>query len=716
MSDLTGGVGAISRSSNGANRSISASDPLPRAQPPAQTQPNPVRTPRDIMQRRQQRDAAREARRKEQEASDAEKRQQRSDEERRRSAERRALASGAISQPRDSGYRSATTQGGRTPADLSYNTPALSSNGGASAPETSQERYREDPQTSYDPSRLVRSGVRRPPGVTNNLRGTQPGQPGLATQQQSSIDQSTQAQYSQTRPTAATGATSQSARAAQYQPLMASSTNDVVRAKNANVSSFPHAFERWETLSSRWEGLTSYWLTRLEQASEEVRRDPTAQQMSRQITDLSAAGANLFHAVVELQRLRASSERKFQRWFFETKAQQDEAQESIARHQQALDDERQARVQDRESGQMSRQVSRQVQEIKRELQIAKDEARRAWEELGRREELERNQVTSLKEGLSINIGGVQVQPQNFPSRGGSLQRSGQQEGVYTGQQSTGAAQGVMQAQQEYEDIPQDPSPTETDPFSGSAARAQPGMRLGQVPSYAYDASQTGRSGLTTGDVRTSQQGTIQNIPQSQPSSATAASQAGEQRYHPQREQYSHEPAPRQPSQRAPGPSAFSGSESEEDQDYELDDQGNVRFDAAGRPMRHRSSRRRREQASSGTAQASNLQTAPEIDDGRTRPGPYSAAADPMRQVPSGLRPAIPPEQAPLPAPMARPSRQYTEPGQYEGEGYGDEGEYEGQQAQQAHHHPTRLSDVPEEEEERSRVTASRTSRGSGGMF
>ena len=79
-------------------------------------------------------------------------------------------------------------------------------------------------------------------------------------------------------------------------------------------SAFPHAFERWENLSSHWEGLTSYWVRRLQENSNELNDKPLNQQMARQITDLSAAGANLFHAVVELQRLRASSERKFQRW------------------------------------------------------------------------------------------------------------------------------------------------------------------------------------------------------------------------------------------------------------------------------------------------------------------------------------------------------------------------------------------------------------------
>lgn len=78
-------------------------------------------------------------------------------------------------------------------------------------------------------------------------------------------------------------------------------------------------FERWEALPPHWEGLTSYWIRRLDLNSEVLQRDHLVEQMLRQMTDLTAAGANLFHAVVELQRLRASSERKFQRWFIETR-------------------------------------------------------------------------------------------------------------------------------------------------------------------------------------------------------------------------------------------------------------------------------------------------------------------------------------------------------------------------------------------------------------
>ncbi|RDA91194.1 hypothetical protein CP533_4831, partial [Ophiocordyceps camponoti-saundersi (nom. inval.)] len=191
-------------------------------------------------------------------------------------------------------------------------------------------------------------------------------------------------------------------------------------------SSFPHAFERWETLSAHWEGLTSYWIRKLEQNKDEVNRDALSQQLARQVTDLSAAGANLFHAVVELQRLRASSERKFQRWFFETRAELERAREVNAMMDAALQKERRDRADairdaiDQERG--STKIQKQLVEMRKELSISKEEARRAWEELGRREQEERDRTYSLQAGQPTMVGGVQVVPMTH-GRNGSARNS-----------------------------------------------------------------------------------------------------------------------------------------------------------------------------------------------------------------------------------------------------------------------------------------------------
>lgn len=116
----------------------------------------------------------------------------------------------------------------------------------------------------------------------------------------------------------------------------------------------------------------SFWIRRLEDNAKEISGRPLAEQLSRQVTDLSAAGANLFHAVVELQRLRASSERKFQRWFFETRAEQEQAQERQYITESELAEER-SKVQKME------QITK---ELKLELEVTKAEASRAWNELG----------------------------------------------------------------------------------------------------------------------------------------------------------------------------------------------------------------------------------------------------------------------------------------------------------------------------------------------
>lgn len=187
-------------------------------------------------------------------------------------------------------------------------------------------------------------------------------------------------------------------------------------------SGFPNAFERWETLSSHWEGLTSYWIRRLQENSNELDREPLNQQMSRQIVDLSAAGSNLFLAVFELQRLRASSERKFQRWFFETRSELERYQSQQTELERLLRVEREerARVVSSTGTADAEKLKAEevVKEMRRELQISKEEARRAWEELGRREQEERDRTVSLRSGEPTLVGGVQVVPmtQGVPSR------------------------------------------------------------------------------------------------------------------------------------------------------------------------------------------------------------------------------------------------------------------------------------------------------------
>lgn len=196
-------------------------------------------------------------------------------------------------------------------------------------------------------------------------------------------------------------------------------------------NTFPHAFERWEALSAHWEGLTSFWIRKLQQHADEIDRDPVSAQLSRQVSDLSAAGANLFHAVVELQRLRASSERKFQRWFFETRAELERNEETKAALERALAEERMSKAaaikEAVEKELNSSKTQKRLEEMRKELLISKEEARRAWEELGRREQEERDRTISLQQGLPTIVGGVQVVPmtQGVPSRGPGPQDSRQ---------------------------------------------------------------------------------------------------------------------------------------------------------------------------------------------------------------------------------------------------------------------------------------------------
>lgn len=360
MADLIGGI----PTSNG------SSSRMPATRAPSGS-PSGIRGPRMIMQER----AAREARQREErerterehaaaEARLLEEANQR--EADRREAERRATnAAGAGLDPRqqvlgsaDPGVsRRSTRTGGRTNADTGARTGEPSRAGGHPSSQPSQR----------------------------------PGNAPTQTQQPSAVEAN--------------------AGLAQSQQLLAT---DSAGAAGRGRNSFPHAFERWETLSAHWEGLTSFWIRKLKQNAEEINNDPVSQQLARNVTDLSSAGANLFHAVVELQRLRASSERKFQRWFFDTRAELERTQEVTALLEQALEDERRSRADairealEHEKG--NSKIQKQLNEMRKELQISKDEARRAWDELGRREQEERDRTTSLQQGHPTIVGGVQVVP------------------------------------------------------------------------------------------------------------------------------------------------------------------------------------------------------------------------------------------------------------------------------------------------------------------
>ena len=359
-------------------------------------------------------------------------------------------------------------------------------------------------------------------------------------------------------------------------------------------NSFPHAFERWEALSAHWEGLTSFWIRQLQQRSDEIDRDPLNQQLSRQVTDLSAAGANLFHAVVELQRLRASSERKFQRWFFETRGELERNAEVNAMLEAALDEERRGRadaIRDAvEHDRVNSKTQKQLLEMRKELAISKEEARRAWEELGRREQEERDRTISLQQGLPTIVGGVQVVPmtQGVPSRHGST-------------------------------------------------------REPRTPAEAGPSDYT-------------------RTPGGRPTVSAGAPQGPEATY-------------------GGGPYGGPGSEGGfSEGEYLIDGHGNFVRDAQGNKIPFRSTTSPGGESDAGAEEYESL-----------------AAQQQRHHQP----------QPGQPAPSYPPSSSHYYPGapDYQGQGYGP-----GWETVPRHHHPTRLSDVIEEDDERSRTTASQVSR------
>ncbi len=430
-------------------------------------------------------------------------------------------------------------------------------------------------------------------------------------------------------------------------------------------SSFPHAFERWETLSAHWEGLTSYWIRRLEENANEINRDPLSQQLSRQVTDLSAAGANLFHAVVELQRLRASSERKFQRWFFETRSEQERSQEIQATTEATLQQERQNRAalveaaiaKERERS----NIDKQLAEMRRELQISKEEAKRAWDELGRREQEERERTTSLREGQPTLVGGVQVVPmmQGVSSRQGSARDQPQGPEGPSGNAPVQEPEGPVDSGTVYQQSSRQQRADPTDPFvenqeTTPTARSTRAATNTSSPTYASGYSEAPAVQPAASSVFYQQQRN------------TALNPA--------------DPTSRSEHNRSRG---SEGAFSEEE--YVIDSQGQFIRDARGNKVRY---------------QPPVSDDDDDYDVAAARERELAYLEDYGRAPISGVEYGRGTTTT-AGGPTSHPAIGGVD---YEGEGYGV-----GWEAMPRHHHPTRLSDVLEEDE-RSRTSASQVSR------
>ncbi len=415
-------------------------------------------------------------------------------------------------------------------------------------------------------------------------------------------------------------------------------------------TSFPHAFERWESLSAHWEGLTSYWIRKLEENTRLLDSDPISMHLAHQVTDLAAAGANLFHAVVELQRLRASSERKFQRWFFDTRAETERLGEVNGQLQKLLNEERAGRkhaIEEAvEEAKKASSNDKAVQELKRELEISKSEARRAWEELGRREQEERERVASLKEGMQTMVGDVAVIPMmpghTRNTSTSARQRPATREGPYPGGPSAAIMGGMEEDYTPQRTVSGRPLP---DPFSVPTTQAgQPAQT--NLKSSSTSAASTAR-----------QQGPSSNTtpPDPRGTAETAAPQSlGSYGY-----DEGYDPYPASP-----------GVETDDGTEYEVDEDGNYLLDERGNRIRY-----------------------PVLDPSQIQ---YSHTTN----VTSA------PASAPAPASTTSSGGTYLAPADYEGQEYGSGDGWEGIAR---HQHMTRLSDVIEEDE-RSRTSASQVSR------
>ena len=729
MSNLTGGGANNGRAQNGGSRTAAGPEGVVPVPPYVQQSPGRVRTPTEIMKARADRERLREnerrkareeeeARRREREEQEnirpeglpdsvgvAETEQDRTRERRSRDSRGNVPSTGQVMAERRTGERgsggSTRPSGPQAPPQAPYQPP------------TGREdrSSREDPYNIQPPkTRSRRSSEPRPVDTRRTPLQTR------AVSNTAAPPESINVNASQTRQT------SRPAGLGGFPPDQPSGPEDSIQGsqQRSTRSSFPHAFERWENLSAHWEGLTSFWIRRLEQNREELSRGDLNQQLARQVTDLSAAGANLFHAVVELQRLRASSERKFQRWFFETRAEQERAREIQGKLEEQLRNERQAQMQaTTDSAKHDKEIKTayaakntadvQVREIRRELTIAKDEARRAWEELGRMVQEERDRTQSLKNGEPTLVGGVQVVPMlQGMSRQGSLNRPPTRDGP-PHPSSRQVDSGSRREEPTYTSYDPARSETDTDPFiengrSDPQVRDDPNLPSGLMFQQTSDlpsnpARGIGQSGSSNPQgIRTTTTTTTTTASGGGSSdggypgrasgrSTQITSQPGSTSF------YQHEGSSLNPDERGGQVRISEGDErsyvpSVEDtlseDEWSLDSNGQIRMDANGNPILSR------RPLGSEDSDEYNVQEQLEREQ---MYGQRYGSGNPDVEYGSGPTGGSSGGRGP----------------DYPGSGYGL-----GWEAMPRHHHPTRLSDVLEEDE-RSRTSPSRASQTSRGI-
>lgn len=455
-------------------------------------------------------------------------------------------------------------------------------------------------------------------------------------------------------------------------PPQAADTSSA-NATRRTTPSFPQAFERWESLSAHWEGLTSYWLRRIDENSREIQRDPISAQLARQVQDLSAAGANLFHAVVDLQRLRVSSQKKFQRWLFEMRAEQERSQEMQGMLEATLQEERRGRTEaigDAVAREREKLNSEKlVAEMRRELHISKEEARRAWEELGRREQEERERTASLREGQPTIVGGVQVVPmiQTAPTRHTSTatrERPPTREGPYAG----GPGPGAMGGQSVAPAPPLVPAPADDMSYPQSVR----GQRGAEIPRVTESSSAQSRAAITSPTPTTESPGPVF----SEPPANQATTSAGF--YQQQHGTTLHQTE------------ALSSEGTYSDVEYEIESSGQFRRDSRGHRVRYEaggSDDDTDEFDLTGSRDAAHLQQYGHAPTSGPEYLPTSRAVSTGRH--EGMYVTGPP---------------VVGPADYSGQGYGTSPVWD---SVARHHHPTRLSDVLEEDEKSSTVVSRR---------
>ncbi|KAK9476216.1 hypothetical protein V1514DRAFT_197650 [Lipomyces japonicus] len=161
----------------------------------------------------------------------------------------------------------------------------------------------------------------------------------------------------------------------------------------------------WDAICADVEGISGYWIQRLNAHETNITKKPRAAQLNTMVEGLTTTGMALLTAVVELQKRRAETNAKYAEWYEDYSQERARMAQLAQDMDEEMDHERGLRAdlitQLEQATEAEANQRWMLEESRRELQAARLECRRAWAEVARLEEQQRQYSEWQLSGHSV---------------------------------------------------------------------------------------------------------------------------------------------------------------------------------------------------------------------------------------------------------------------------------------------------------------------------